>query len=191
MYLTPSLKPVVLLLLTLLMSGCVSHYKNVQDEAAASYTATLPVSFKVLDRVTMSGDGPKAVARTLKQHEFFRDAVQRYAVGIAGDGVFVDVTPAYREPSSMALLFGYFSLSTLTILPAISDEDGFDLRFEVYRDGKLVLSREYETRRFMVLWLGTLPFLWLNWLTTSEEEAFAAMTQQFLIDAQPVLVKSE
>lgn len=173
----------------LALSGCVSHYTNVSDGVAKPYAATSPVSFKVYDRVRMSGDGPQAVVTTLKQHEFFREAVQSYDIGISANGTFVEVTPLYREPSFMAMLFGYFSLSTLTILPAISDEDGFDLRFEVYREGKMVFSREYETRRFMVLWAGTLPFLWANWLTASEEDAFAAVTQQFLMDAQAVLVK--
>lgn len=171
----------------LVLSGCVSHYTNVSDQVAAPYAAKSHVGFKVYDRVKMSGAGPRAVVETLRQHEFFRDAVQSYDIGISEKGIFVEVTPKYQEPSFMALLFGYFSLSTLTILPAVSDEDGFDLRFEVYRDGKQVLSREYPARRFMVMWIGTLPFYWLNGLAASEADAFAAVTQQFLIDAQPVL----
>lgn len=178
---------VALLLMTVLTSSCVSHYTNVSDDVAVPYAAKSPVGFKVYDRVKMSGAGPRAVVTTLRQHEFFRDAVQSYDIGIAEKGIFVEVTPKYQEPSFMALVFGYFSLSTLTILPAISDEDGFDLRFEVYRDGKQVMSREYPARRFMVMWIATLPFYWLNGLAASEEEAFAAITQQFLIDAQPVL----
>lgn len=171
----------------LLLSGCISHYTNVSDDLAAPYAAKSPVGFKVYDRVRMSGAGPSAVVSTLKQHEYFKNAVQSYEVGVPERGIFVEVTPIYQEPSFMALFFGNFSLSTLTILPAISDEDGFDLRFEVFREGKLVLSREYPARRFMVMWIGTLPFFWLNSLATSEADAFAAITQEFLRDAAPVL----
>lgn len=178
---------VVCLVALLLLSGCVSHYTNLSDDLAAPYPARSPVQFKVHDRVRMSGEGPAAVVATLRQHEFFRAAVERYELGVSEQGIFVEVTPVYQEPSFLALVFGYFSLSTLTILPATSDEDGFDLRFEVFRDGKLVLGREYPVRRFMVMWIGTLPFIWLNSFTASEAEAFAAITQQFLIDAEPVL----
>lgn len=185
------LKAMSCVLALLALSGCVSHYTRVSDQVAVAYTASTPVRYKVYDRVRMSGDGPMAVSTALQQHAFFREAIQSYDIGISSEGVFVEVTPTYQEPSFMAILFGYFSMSTLTILPAFSNEDGFDLRFDVYREGKMIFSRKYETRRFMMLWAGTLPFLWLNEFTASEEEAFAAVTQQFLMDAQAVLAKSE
>ena len=86
-----------------------------------------------------------------------------------------------------ALIFGYISVSTLTILPAWSVQEGFIVHYHLFLDGEKIKSYEYEITRKAGVWLGLLPFIWANLFTYSEADAFKATAFQFFEDAEPLL----
>jgi hypothetical protein len=82
------------------------------------------------------------------------------------------------------MAFGYLSAITFTILPAWSTKDGYDLYFELYRDDIKVKTFDYRIKRVGGVWIALLPFVWVNFLTNSEEDAFEAATYQFFRDVE-------
>ena len=57
------------------------------------------------------------------------------------------------------------------------------LDFEVYENRELLQRYQYEFREQWVAWGPLLAFLWVNWLTTSKQDAFTATLLQFIQDA--------
>lgn len=98
----------------------------------------------------------------------------------SGKGPFLKVTIKQLPPSAAAAVFGYLSYATLTVLPFWSLNDGSSLLFEFYQNGELVRSKEYLIQRRTFVWLAMLPFVWVNGLTPSEQQAFANVTRDFL-----------
>lgn len=94
-----------------------------------------------------------------------------------------------KSKSIYTLVFGYLGLGTLTILPFWSTEDGYDIQYEVRKDGKLVKAFQYEVRRSGFIWLPMLVVSWVNIFTYSEREAFEATAYKFFDDAATVLEK--
>ncbi len=90
-------------------------------------------------------------------------------------------------PSVPAAGFGYLSFSMLTLLPAWSTQDGYEVIFEVHRDGKRLRSFDYSFQRGSFVWLPMVLFIWVNALTPSEESVFEAVANRFLQDAKPYL----
>ena len=95
-------------------------------------------------------------------------------------GYFLNVEIKQLSPSIAAVVFGYISYATLTILPFWSTEDGASLTYSFYKDGKRLAAKEYVINRGTFVWLGMLPFVWVNLITPSEEEAFRAATRDFM-----------
>jgi hypothetical protein len=102
-------------------------------------------------------------------------------------GLYVRAKVRTVSPSVSSAVFGYLSLSTLTIFPMWSTKDGYTVIFDVYKDGQQVKSFDYETRRTTFTWLLALPFIWVNLFTTSEEKAFRLIGKQFFQDAAELL----
>jgi hypothetical protein len=86
-----------------------------------------------------------------------------------------------------ALIFGYLSIATLTILPAWSTKDGYRVKYHLYVDGEEKGVYRYEITRKFGMWIVLLPFVWINLMTYSEEDAFEATAYQFFKDAGPIL----
>jgi hypothetical protein len=101
-------------------------------------------------------------------------------------GIYTHVDVKNLPPSIPSLVFGYISIIFLTLTPAWTTKGGTDLFYEVYHDGKMVKAYEYSIRRKGVLWIVTLPFIWVNLFTYSEVDAFEATANQFFKDAQPI-----
>ena len=102
------------------------------------------------------------------------------------EGLFVSVKVETIAPSVPAIIFGYISVSTLTLFPAWSTKDGYYVIYEVFMDGKRQKSFTYEIRRKAFMWIVMLPFSWINAFTYSEEEAFQATAQRFFKEADPI-----
>ena len=126
-----------------------------------------------------------------KLQTFFRDTeVCRKMVAVdekPKKGLYVEVDTDWKALSMPALIFGYLSVSTLTLLPAWSTKDGYIVKYNVYVDEKKMETYNYEITRKVGLWLGLLPFAWINLLTYSEEDAFKATSNRFVIDARQYL----
>jgi hypothetical protein len=68
-----------------------------------------------------------------------------------------------------------------------STQDGYDINYHVYVDGTERKTYRYEITRIFGAWFFLLPFIWINLFTADESDAFAATTQQFYLDAAPIL----
>ena len=99
-------------------------------------------------------------------------------------GLYVEVETKWKPMSLPALVFGYLSVSTLTILPAWSTQDGYFVDYHVYVNGKLEQTYNYEITRKAGAWIVLLPFAWMNLITYDETEAFQATANQFFMDAR-------
>lgn len=95
-------------------------------------------------------------------------------------GDFLNVKIEQTSPSVSAVVFGYVSYATLTFLPFWSNNDGSILTFTFYRDGTQIDSKEYVINRGTFVWIGMIPFAWVNFLTPSEADAFQSCTRDFL-----------
>ena len=122
--------------------------------------------------------GPTAIRNVVTSEAPYASSVPTDKEVKSGD--YLHVSIAQTSPSMAATVFGYISYSTLTILPFWSNQDGSVLTFMLYRNGALVSSKEYVINRGTFVWLGMLPFAWVNFMTPSEEQAFAASTSDFL-----------
>jgi hypothetical protein len=102
-------------------------------------------------------------------------------------GLYVEIETKWKPVTVPALVFGYLSVSTLTILPAWSTKDGYNVKYTVFVDGVEKDTYNYEITRKAAMWIVFLPFAWINFGTYSEEEAFQATAYQFVHDARPYL----
>lgn len=153
--------------------------KAVDSEDVLYYRVQDYSFFKVLG-------GAKAMQGAIKRKGLFRNTES--VNEDVHTGRFVKITVTKVDPHLAALAFGYISVSLLTIVPFWSTEDGYDIKFEVFRDGKKLRAFEYEIRRSGFIWIAMLPFAWVNAFTYSEAEAFEATTWQFFDDARALLL---
>lgn len=105
-------------------------------------------------------------------------------VDIPLDGYFVDVKVDYRTPTTPALLFLTASTLTATILPAWSHHDGYNIRFNLWKNGKEVKTFSYDVERKYYQWLPLIFVIWMNTDTASERSVFERVTDQFFEDAK-------
>lgn len=174
------------LTVVLLLSGCITAYTgypravDISRQGPGAHVAAYTIKkFDVLN-----AGGEQAIEETLRESPAFADADRLYEGDpVPGKGVVVEVDPNYQAPSLPAVIFGYLSVTTLTILPAYSAKDGYSVGYRVSVDGAPAKTYRYTVRRKVGLWLPLLVFIWVNLLTTSEEDAFHATTSRFLADA--------
>jgi hypothetical protein len=176
-----------LALAALALSGCVTGYAGYPaavDVSGAAGTGR-PAHFMIQKFDVLNAGGGEAIEKTLQASPAFADANRVYEGDpIPDKGVLVTVEPTYQAPSLPAVIFGYLSVSTLTILPAYSGKDGYQVAYRVSVDGAPAKVYRYTIQRKFGLWLPLLPFIWVNLLTASERDAFHATTTRFLADAQ-------
>lgn len=108
----------------------------------------------------------------------------REGVEIPNDGYFVNVKVDYKSPSQPALVFLTISSLTATALPAWSMHDGYEIRYELYKDGEEVEIFTYRVERQYAQWLPLVLVVWLNEKTASEKSVFERVTKQFFSDAE-------
>jgi len=83
----------------------------------------------------------------------------------------------------------------LTILPAamtvfffpmlgLPDTVHYSVTFVVSNPQGLTREYHYSFRKAGISWAALLPFAWINFFTSTEQEAFQAVFQQFLFDVQ-------
>lgn len=131
--------------------------------------------------------GAAALTRVLKTQSPFGDSVELDQEPATGQ--YLKVVIKKVDPHIAALIFGYLGLGTLTVLPFWSTEDGYDIQYEIKKDGKLVKAFQYEVRRSGFIWLPMLVVSWVNAFTYSEKEAFEATAYKFFDDAASILEK--
>ncbi|WCL49876.1 LIC12231 family lipoprotein [Leptospira sp. GIMC2001] len=105
-------------------------------------------------------------------------------VQVPNDGYLVDVKVDYRSPSKPALAFLILSTMTITLLPAWSEEDGYDVRYILWKNGKEVETFKYSIERRYGQWMPLILAFWYNAKTASEKSVFERLTKQFFADAE-------
>ena len=174
--------------MALLLAGCITTYRDFPVSKAgvsapAAKSGSLFYNVKRFDVLDFGG------YRTLQQ-AFAKDSpfeVTEAVSAAPARGAYVEVTTNWKLPATPALVFGYISAVTLTIIPMWSTEDGYALRFDVFFDGVKQKSFNYEITRKFGAWFLLLPVIWINLATYDESEAFRAVTSQFFEDAGAIL----
>ncbi len=171
-----------LIFLAVSLSSCMT-YRGYPDAP----TVVVPGAAKKIEPLhyAINGSamfsGPTAIRDALVAEAPFAGVTP--ADGEVTQGYYLRVKIEQLSPSIPAVLFGYLSYITLTILPSWSTQDGSVLTFTLYKDGKEIRAKDYIIRRGTFVWIVMLPLLWVNLMTPSEDEAFAAATRDFM--AQP------
>ncbi len=176
---------VVLLVTVPLVTGCVTYrsYPDARPVVAGSGTG-VAATYRYDGSPGMFGGG-NGLKDAFRNSAAF-STMERVQQPV-DKGLFIDVTVKILPPSVPAIGFGYLSFSTLTLLPAWSTRDGYELLFDIYRDGERVRSFDYSFYRGSFVWLPMVLFIWVNALTPSEESVFEAVANRFLQDAKPYL----
>jgi hypothetical protein len=177
---------VCLLLLGALMlsSGCIT-YRNFPTDYVGKYPVKAHGAMTyTIEGYTLFGgaDRVKEIFRRESPFESTEKVIEKPAKGVH---VQVKILPI--NPTMAAFVFGYLSVSTLTILPAWSLSDGNEIYYEIYRDGTKVKTYSYEVKRKAFSWIVMLPFAWVNFITYSESDAFEATAYNFFADAKDYL----
>ncbi|NJD91102.1 MAG: hypothetical protein FIA91_06255 [Geobacter sp.] len=184
------MKLIALLVIMTTLTGCVATYRDFPVEAlgkkpAAGTCDVMHYSVKKFDILDSGGHR--------KLQDYFRDTPLCKSMvpvdEMPAKGLYLEVETKWKPLSMPALIFGYLSISTLTLLPAWSTQDGYLVKYNLYQDGQKKETYRYDITRKGGIWLGLLPFVWLNAFTYSEEDAFAATASQFSADARPLLAR--
>ena len=94
------------------------------------------------------------------------------------------MTVTVKPRSVVARMFEGASGEVYGFLPAYSGEGGYLVRYELYIDKQLKKTYRYEITEERLVWLGLLPFVWVNFFTASQKDAFLATAHQFFHDAE-------
>lgn len=177
-------------ILSLMLIGCATTYRDFPVDALGmkpvpKTCSVMHYNIKRFDVLDVGGYS--------ELQNIFRDTEickEMLPVDIKPEkGLYVEVDTNWKPITLPALVFGYLSVATLTFLPAWSTKDGYVVKYNVYIDGEKVETYRYEITRKVGLWMGLIPFVWVNLITYNEEDAFRATAYQFFNDAQPYLTR--
>lgn len=171
---------IISFLLIFSILGCITYRNFPYEKVGKPPKKTYNTLYYKIAGGTIFG-GRKGLRKVFKKNSPFNKSER--IKKIPGNGLFVNVVVEQIMPSGAALIFGYLSLSTLTIIPVWSTEDGYDVYYELYLNGKKIKVFDYEIRRKGFVWIVMIVAAWVNIFTYSEEEAFEATAYQFFDDA--------
>ncbi len=173
----------------LALNGCVMGYRQYpKEQSSAPYPdKTYEQMYFRVQGSSLFG-GAAALRNFLRLRSPFKAA--EYRDDIPAKGLYIRAKVETFDPSIASAVFGYISYSTLMISPMWSTRDGNRVVFEIFKDGNIVKTFEYEARRTTVGWLGLLPFAWVNFITASEEDVFESFGKRFFVDARPTLTQA-
>lgn len=166
------------------INGCVSYgnYPKIDNVQTEDEYPDLKLT---LSGTKGWGGGARALEGVLIREGNFK-SVEKLSEK-ENKGLLINANVRGVSPSISAAAFGYLSYSTLTFLPFWSTQDGYEIDFEVYNNGKRLKNYNYSFNRRTFVWMPMILFVWVNYFTPSEKDAFEAITRQFLKDAEPVL----
>ncbi len=99
-------------------------------------------------------------------------------------GIYIRSYKTTKFSSNTANFFCWFSAITLKLVPCYSESSGWNIMYTIYKDGESQKSYSYEIINKKFVWIGAIPFSWLNYLVPQYEQAYAEATQDFLLDMQ-------
>ncbi len=120
--------------------------------------------------------------RVFAETQMFSRTINSYEPPEKGIYCSVDVT--YKQLSKGGQIFTTLTFFTFFFLPSYTDTSGHIVRYELYIDKERKKTYRYEITRARGMWLGLLPFIWVNLVPPREADAFRATAYQFLLDAE-------
>lgn len=174
-----------------LLASCITTYRDFPADMIGRAPASKPyrsLAYHINPIPVVNAGGQAALETIFRERTPF--AKTRLVSEVPPQGLYCLVDVEWRPMSLPALVFGYISVSTLTLLPAWSTRDGYVVHYHVFQNGKERESFHYPITRKVGLWAGLLPFVWVNLLTYSEAEALEATAYQFFRDAAPTFAQA-
>lgn len=182
------IKLTTLVLIPFFLYACVATYRDFPEQMIGKQPESNKQSvmyYKINNFPVLNSGGESSLHSVFKSKTPFNKTKK---VGeIPSDGIYCYVDVEYKPLTLPALVFGYLSAVTFTILPAWSTKDGYIVNYHLYIDGEEQEVYDYEITRKFAMWIVLLPVAWVNLMTYSEEEAFEATAYQFFEDAKPIL----
>jgi len=165
------------------LQGCIWGYSHAQPTAPLSpATEPGPSSFYAGKGSYMFG-GRDGVREAI--HERYPSAEELEEYDPPTKGVHVRVRPRDVEMPLTGKVYGYVSVFAFdALIPFYNGSMGYDVLYEVFRDGAKVKTYRYEVRRKLFVWLPAIPFMIADVFTTSESGALQDTTEKFFEDAE-------
>lgn len=167
------------------------YYRNIPDIKELNkvrYSVDNLLYYQLISHELLDYVGIEKVEEILKSNNYFNNLERYFGYAPPEKGYYVSIKAQYRPATVKAVCaMALSTVLTLTAIPAWSTQDGFNLYYEFYVDGKKVRTFYYEIKRFIGIWIVFLPFVWVNLFTSSKKDAFEATTYQFINDVQPYL----
>lgn len=91
--------------------------------------------------------------------------------------------PICTGPLTWEAMWNSFAGISLFALPWYEDDHGHVVRYHLYIDGTLQRTYRYEITQKGIVWLPLVLFLWTNYFTPGETEAFEETARRFVADA--------
>jgi len=160
--------------------GCVT-YESIYDSNTEPrpQLSQLTGGYRIKGGTIFSGE--KSLKKSFQSPFSMFSDLER-STRINTDGFFIDVSIKTIAPSAPALVFGYISFSLLGLTPVWSTEDGYEVFYEIYQDGKKLKTFVYQVSRHSAAWLPMIIISPINLSTTHEAEAFEQVINQFKTD---------
>jgi hypothetical protein len=99
-------------------------------------------------------------------------------------GIHLNIYETSKEPSALSKGFCALSLITLTALPCYSETEGYIVQYDLLMDNELKKIYRYEINKTVAQWIGLLPVIWVNHLTSDYQQAFQGTIYRFIRDSQ-------
>ncbi len=179
---------------TLALTSCLVTYKDfpsVDRQSSPTQRKTFPIYY----HVNFPSELPSRfgvpfgslglrheLERAFEENQVFADAI--IALLQKERGIYCAVAVTVNPRSVLADWFLFFSGRMLLLLPVYSGEGGYLVRYWLYIDKQLKKTYRYEITEERLVWLGLLPFVWVNFFTASQKDAFLATAHQFFHDAE-------
>lgn len=169
----------------LLFSNCITWYNHEIPENLRDNQNNTKLSYKIEKFDILDFGGRNGLRKVFRKGSLFSEAEE--VTEDPKQGYYVQVKEEWQPLSAPALIFGYISIASATFFPAYSTSDGYLINYNLYRNGEKVKTFKYSIGRGVFLWFATVPFLWVNLITESEEEVFYLTGKQFAKDVQSYL----
>ncbi len=177
-------------LATCLLINCISSYKSTSEVSSLSNKFEKNNKIKLFYHIkpfSILEDGGRDELKKFFKSKFPLAETEEMEDRIPEKGYFCKVSTEWSRFSLPSILFGYISISSLTIIPAWSTQDGYDITYSLYKDGAKIRDFNYSIRRKLFLWILNIPFLWINLITDSEADAFKIINNEFSSDVKEYL----
>jgi len=158
----------------------LAYYLKVEGGVGVAFPGSMPMIFPT-ELPPLSQRRYRELSNAFADNHVGAEAIP--ATASPEKGVYCAVDVRHKSPSDAAEMFTMITLFSLGLLPSYSGESVDVVRFDLYVDSELKKIYRYQVRQDRWMWLGLLPFVWVNFFTAGTDEAFRAIVNQFLLDA--------